>query len=349
MQKNYTTMNVTRLVSLLVLLTLAPLFVLSQNNTKVAVIAYYNLENLFDTIDSPDTNDAEFLPNGKNLWNTDKYYKKLSNMSRVISEIGNEYIKGGPTIIGVSEIENRAVLEDLISTEALKNSGYGIIHKDSPDYRGIDVALLYKVNSFRVINVTYHELYLDYDPNYRTRLQLCATGLLDNDTISVIVNHWPSRGNDEKYRVSAAQLTRKIVDSLYTVSNNARIFVIGDFNDDPVDRTILKVLGATGKDHKVEDKGLYNPMWKLFKKGVGSLAYRDSWNIFDQIIISKPLLDKNSKSWFFHKAHVFNKPYLIAKDGQYKGYPLRTYSYGIFINGYSDHLPVYVVIGKYIE
>ncbi len=332
--------------TLFILLCFAKVQAQEKQQYKAAVIAFYNLENLYDTINDPKINDEEFLPNGLNGWNTEKYTQKLKHMSEAISQIGDEILKGGPTLLGVSEIENQGVLEDLIAMPALKNSGYGIVHFDSPDRRGVDVALLYRKKDFTVIHATSSFLGMPGQPNWRTRDQLTVTGILDGDTISVVVNHWPSRGNGAEYRAEAAKLSRHIADSLYTTSATAKFFIMGDLNDDPVDPSVYKILGAKGKEKQVDAKGLFNPMWQLFKNGIGSLAYRDSWNLFDQIIISKPLLDKKPGSWHLHKTYVFNRPFLLNQDGQYKGYPHRTFVSGAWTNGYSDHLPVYTIIVK---
>jgi len=318
----------------------------AQHKVKAAVIAFYNLENLFDTIDDPTIDDSEFLPNGLNGWNASRYALKLKNMSEVISQIGNEFLPGGPTVLGVSEIENAGVLHDLIATPALLNSGYGVVHFNSPDFRGIDVGFLYKKKDFTIINATSTRLYLPSDSSWRTRDQLCVTGLLDGDPISIIVNHWPSRGNDEPYRLAAAALTKHIADSLYGLNPEAKIFIEGDLNDDPVDKSVLSVLGAKGKIKDVKKGGYFNPSWKLFKDGIGSLAYRDSWNLFDQIIVSEPIARADAAGWRLYKANVFKKPFLITKEGQYAGYPFRTFAGGAFAGGYSDHLPAYVVIVK---
>jgi hypothetical protein len=319
---------------------------IAQKQVKAAVIAFYNLENLFDTIDDPRINDAEFLPGGVNGWTTNRYNLKLKNMSEVISQIGSEVVKGGPTLIGVSEIENELVLRDLIAMPALQNSGYDIVHFDSPDKRGVDVGLLYKKKDFSVVNVTSTRLLMPSDTGFYTRNQLCVTGNLDGETISIIVNHWPSRGNSEPYRLAAAALSRHLADSLYKINSDAKIFIEGDLNDDPVDKSVSEVLGAQGKRDKVREKGLFNPMWELFRQGIGSLAYRDSWNLFDQIIISEPLIRNNASGWRLYKTQVFNKPFLITREGQYAGYPFRTFAGGAFAGGYSDHLPVYLIIVK---
>jgi hypothetical protein len=317
-----------------------------QKKAKVATIAFYNLENLFDTINDPEKNDEEFLPTGANHWTSERYLKKIANISQVISQVGDDFIKGGPTLLGISEIENRQVVEDLIKTPLLVNSGYGIVHYDSPDNRGVDVGLIYRKRDFKVINSVSARLNMPGQPNWKSRDQLVVTGLLDGDTVSVIVNHWPSRGNLPPYRAAAARLTRILADSLYKVSRNAKMVIMGDLNDDPVDESVNIILGAEGNEQKVKPGMLFNPMWKMFRDGIGSLAYRDSWNLFDQTIISEPLLHGKKGSWRWYKTKVYNQPFLITHDGQYSGYPFRTFAGGAYAGGYSDHLPVYTVIVK---
>ncbi len=306
-------------------------------------IAFYNVENLFDTIDDPNTNDAEFLPGGANRWTPQRYQAKLENMARVIAGIGNEMVKGGPAIIGLSEIENRGVLEDLINTPPLKELGYEIVHYDSPDRRGVDVGLIYKPSVFKVTNSTSNRLYMPGRTDFFSRDQLVVSGELLGEPISVIVNHWPSRRSGSEYREEAAKLSRHLSDSLMKAHKNAKIFVMGDLNDDPIDRSVAKVLGAKGKPADVNKGDLFNPMWQLHRDGIGSLAYRDAWNLFDQIIVSEPVLN-DSKGWKLHKAKVYNDTFLLQKDGPYAGYPFRTFAGGAYAGGYSDHFPVYLFL-----
>ncbi len=317
----------------------------AQEKTKAACIAFYNLENLFDTIDDPTTNDAEFLPGGTNKWTSDRYLRKLHNMAFVISRIGNEVMSGGPTIIGFSEIENRQVVQDLINAPPLNNMGYDIVHYDSPDKRGVDVALIYKKASFRVTNTTSNRLTIPWRSEWYTRDQLVVSGELDGDMIHVIVNHWPSRASGPEYREQAALLTRSLYDSLQREYRDAKVFIMGDLNDDPVDPSVYKVLNAKGKEKDVKKGDLFNPMYAMFRDGIGSLAYRDAWNLFDQIIVSEPLLDAK-KGWRYYKAKVFNEKFLLQQEGPYKGYPFRTYAGGAYAGGYSDHFPTYLFIVK---
>lgn len=326
------------------------MFAQEKKEYKVGCIAFYNLENIFDTLDTPNVNDEEFTPEGVNKWNGEKYKKKLENMSTVISQIGNEMFPGGPAIIGVCELENRNVLEDLISTPALKSSKYAIVHYDSPDRRGVDVGMLYRTDFFRVTSSRSARLIMSEDTLFRTRDQLVVSGIFDGEEMHVIVNHWPSRSSGEKVsspkRIAAAALTRSIVDSIYSTNPNAKIFIMGDLNDDPINASVTKVLGAKKNPDKLKTNDLYNPMYQMYKDGIGSLAYQDSWNLFDQIIVSAALVGKDKSDFKFFKAKVFNKPFITQQSGQYSGYPLRTFAGGAYTGGYSDHFPVYVFIIK---
>jgi hypothetical protein len=318
----------------------------AQEKTKAACIAFYNVENLFDTIDDPLKNDAEFLPNGMNQWTSARYYRKLENMAYVINQIGGEILKGGPTILGLSEIENRTVIEDLINTPPLKGMGYDIVHFDSPDKRGIDVGLIYKKAAFQVTNSTSNRLTMPGRTNWYSRDQLVVSGKLDGEMIHIIVNHWPSRAAGSEYREAAAALSLRLSDSIRMIDPDAKIFILGDLNDDPTDPSVYKVLGARGKVKEVKKDGLYNPMFKLHQQGIGTLAYRDAWNLFDQIIVSYPLISKEGTGWKYYKTGVFNQKFMLQKEGPYAGYPFRTFAGGAYAGGYSDHFPVYMFIVK---
>ncbi|NLH52876.1 MAG: endonuclease/exonuclease/phosphatase family protein [Bacteroidales bacterium] len=309
-------------------------------------MAFYNIENLFDTIDSPDTDDREFLPDGANQWNSNKYKVKLKNMAEVIGQIGDEFVTGGPSIIGLAEVENRTVLKDLINTPPLQGKGYGIVHFDSPDPRGVDVALLYKFRDFKVLNAVAVPLRMKNNPRFRSRDQLVVSGVSYGDTLHLIVNHWPSRRSGPEFRAAAASLTRHIVDSLNSVHPGAKIIVMGDLNDDPTDPSLTQFLQAKGSKKDLKTGDLFNPMYELFKKGVGSLAYRDAWNLFDQIIVSEPLVHKKKKGYYLYSTRIFSKPFLFNKEGQYAGYPFRTFAGGAWVGGYSDHLPSFIILRK---
>ena len=321
----------------------------NKRTFKIHTIAFYNVENLFDTINNPNKFD-EASPIMELKFNrNDAYTKKVSNMARVISEIGAEISNSAPAIIGLAEIENRQVLEDLANDPWLFQKDYGIAHFDSPDVRGIDVALLYQKELFIPLAISNHELKI-YDDFTRKRIytrdQLLVSGKLEGELIHVIVNHWPSRRGGEARsrpkRVAAARLNKRLIDSLQALKPYAKIFTMGDLNDDPTNASLKKILKAKKKKKNVKLKGIYNPMEAFFKKGLGSNAYRDAWSLFDQILITKPLLDKDYSSFRFYKAGIFNKHYLTNKKGRYKGYPFRSFADGGFTNGFSDHFPVYV-------
>lgn len=321
---------------------------------KVNTIAFYNLENLFDTENDPITFDDDRTPEGKDHWTKEIYQDKLKNMAKVIAEIGADVSGTTPAIIGVCEVENRTVLEDLVNQKPLIKKDYGIIHFNSPDRRGIDVALLYKKKLFTPTSYKAKELliYDDNDESKRvfTRDQLIVSGILDGDKINLIVNHWPSRRGGEKRsrskRIKAAKLNRQIIDSLFSEDPYAKIITMGDFNDDPTSPSIKKYLKAQQKKEGLSIKELYNPMEDIAKKGLGSLAYRDNWNLFDQIIISTELTKKEFSSYRFYKAGIYNKTYLVNAHGRYKGYPYRSYAEGRYTGGYSDHFPVYIYLIK---
>ncbi|WP_299259207.1 endonuclease/exonuclease/phosphatase family protein [uncultured Aquimarina sp.] len=332
----------------------AIIFSQEKKTYKINTIAFYNVENLFDTEDDPITYDDDRTPNGKDHWTEEIYKDKLKNMAKVISEIGSDVTKNTPALIGVAEIENRKVLEDLANEPVLLPKDYGIVQFDSPDRRGIDVALLYQKSLFRPVNTSVHELLIynngDEKKRVYTRDQLLISGYLDGDLIHVIVNHWPSRSGGEarsRYkREKAAALNKKIIDSLFDIDPYAKVITMGDLNDDPDNDSVKKVLAAKSEKEDVTLKGLYNPMYNMSKKGIGSLAWRDSWNLFDQIIVSKGLLDKDYSTYKYYKAGVYNKNYLANPRGRYKGYPYRSFANGAYTGGYSDHFPVYIYLIK---
>ncbi len=323
-----------------------------EKEYKAGCIAFYNLENLFDTINTENVRDEEFTPEGPNKWTPERYLVKLDKLAEVISQIGYDFTNDAPAIIGVSEIENIDVLEDLVNTPALKPYNYKIVHYNSPDKRGIDVGLLYQPKYFTVTGSVSYELGIEGRDDFFSRDQLLVSGLFDGEPINIVVNHWPSRRGGEKasrpLRIAAAKLSRSIADSLLQMDENAKVIVMGDFNDDPVDPSVKDFLKTSGKIDKIPKGYFYNPMDKLFKKGIGSLAWRDSWNLFDQIVVSQGLIGNDKKDFKFYKAGVYNKKHLKNKEGRYAGYPLRTYAGGIYQGGYSDHFPVYIYLIKEI-
>lgn len=318
----------------------------------IRTIAFYNVENLFDISNDSLTFDDDRTPNGKDHWTKKRYRQKISQISHVLSKIGNETTHTSPDIIGLCEVENKQVVEDLVNHDNLVKKNYGIIHVDSPDERGIDVALLYKKSVFVVNTFKSHRLLLHKKNGFRdyTRDQLVVSGFLDTEEFHFIVNHWPSRSGGEARskpnRLAAAKLNKRIIDSIRRINIDARIISMGDFNDDPTDESLKMILKTIGDKAKLDSISLFNPMETLHKKGIGSLAYRDKWNLFDQFFFTSNLVNNRQKFFGFWKAKVYHKTYLIDASGKYKGYPLRTYAGGSYVGGYSDHFPVYLFLIK---
>jgi len=328
----------------------------AQNNVQAGLIAFYNLENLFDTIDTPGVLDEEFTPDGPNRWTGNRYREKIGNMALAISRIGEEEgWKGGPAVLGVSEIENRSVLEDLVSHPLLKESNYQIVHYDSPDLRGVDVALLYRPRFFRLKASASPGLVLFNYQGERifTRDQLVVSGIFDGEPFHFIVGHWPSRSGGEMTtrprRNAAATLSRHLTDSLLTIDPEAKVVIMGDLNDDPSDESLRLYLRAAPDQEKLKEGELYNAMYPLFRKGIGSLNYRDGLNLFDQMIVTPALTGNDFSSYKLQYTRVFNKPFLMQKDGQYKAYPLRSFAGTVWQGGLSDHCPVYIIGVRYIK
>lgn len=324
-----------------------------EKKYKIHTVAFYNVENLFDTINDVNKNDEASpimeIEDGR----SEIYNKKLKNLSRVISEIGYSETNSLPTIVGLSEVENRRVIEDLINTGKLKNGNYGISHFDSPDARGIDVALIYRKDFFEILNQNSHFLELfnfNSGEPYYSRDQLVVDGFLDGERMFFIVNHWPSRSGGEMRsrpsRNKAAELNVQIIDSIRSIHKNPKILTMGDFNDDPKNESIKKILNAKKERDNVKDNDMFNPYEMMHSKGVGTLAYRDNWNLFDQIILSGTYLDNSFKEFSFYKSLIYNKKYLFNQSGRFKGYPFRSFGGGSYLDGYSDHLPVYILLIK---
>jgi len=320
---------------------------------QVAAIAFYNFENLFDTEDDPKNwGDDEFLPNGRYNYTEEVYNQKLTNLATVLKQLATDITPDGPAIIGTSEIENDKVLQDLVARPEIKERGYQFVHFDSPDSRGIDVAMLYNPKYFRVLSARALKTDISQsgEKGGKTRDVLYVQGILLGDTINVFVNHWPSRRGGEiasaPLRAIAAGVSKRIIDSLNAVNPRTKSIVMGDLNDDPVDQSVTKVLGAKGEKSEVPVDGLFNPFVNFYKKGIGTLGYDDRWNLFDQIIISGAFLHAGENEWKYYRAEVFNREFLKASFGRYKGYPHRSFDDTKWINGYSDHFPTIVYLVK---
>ncbi|SHG53519.1 endonuclease/exonuclease/phosphatase family protein [Flagellimonas flava] len=323
-----------------------------QSTYKLRTIAFYNVENLFDTINDTLIFDDERTPDGSYHWTSKRYTKKIENISHVLSEIGSGKSGTSPDIIGLCEVENRKVVQDLISHPNLLDKHYGIVHFDSPDARGIDVALLFKKEAFIPISFKSHRLLLFDELGERdyTRDQLVVGGMMDGEEFHFIVNHWPSRrGGTSKSspkRIRAALLNKRIMDSINRIDPEAKIISMGDLNDDPRDTSLKKVLKTKNRISLTDTTGIFNPMDKMYKKGIGSLAYRDKWNLFDQFFMTSNLIEQAQSGYTFWKAGIYAPTFIRNQSGKYKGYPLRTYSGKNYTGGYSDHFPVYLFLIK---
>ena len=345
-----------------------------QKKYVVRTVAFYNFENLFDTINNPN-NDEEWLPEGLQRWTSEKYKKKLENLSTVLMQIGkNDKQQEAPALIGGCEIENRNVLEDLVKHPNIIKYDYGIVHFDSPDKRGIDVALLYQKKHFKPtssINIPLiiyrgnsnekdketeedkidkDKIEIAYDNRVYTRDILLVTGFLDGEEINVLVNHWPSRSGGEKksspFREAAGRLAKKTMDSIYNKNPNAKIILMGDLNDGSYNKSVKVGIGAKLKKSEVQQFGIFNPFEQMFKDGNSTLFYRDSGDIFDQIMVSEALVKEDFSTYQYWKSGIYNKPFMIQKFGRYAGYPLRHSENEI---GYSDHFPVYIYLVKEVK
>ena len=322
-------------------------------------VMFYNLENLFDTINNNGQYDYDFTPQGAYQWDGVKYWQKQHNMAYAISQME---VKGspaeGPVIIGVGEVENLSVLQDLVKQPELKGRRYQIIHHDSPDPRGIDVALLYNPRFFKVLNVTTQSIKKYLDEPVETRDQLTVTGMLAGEKVSIMVNHWPSRRRGTEasnyLREAAGRMARATMDSLLLDDPNQGIIFMGDLNDDPQNKSCSEALGAK-KDIKdcTEPGSCFNPWWNILNRGIGTLGYKGNWNLFDQIIFTDYFLknyeSKDKPTLTFSRAEVLNRKFLRSNEGDRQGYPLRTFSGGVFLNGYSDHFPTMIYLVKEVK
>ena len=297
----------------------------------------------------------DFTENSAKNWSPAKFNQKLGNLAKVISELGRKYTNDNPVIVGLIEVENRQVIEELLKQPLLAKSNYGIVHYNSYDARGIDIAIIYQKSRFKVTEQYKKEIKIFGDEGYRsyTRDVVVVKGYLDGEHVAFFMNHWPSRSGGEARslprRIAAAKVLKEEMDKARAEDPGIKLFAMGDFNDDPVSPSLKKHLGAVGDPSELSDKTpYYNLMMKLYKAGVASLAYRDAPNLFDQIIVSKNLYspEKLSKTYSIYHTEIFAPDYLINSQGQWKGYPLRSWDGDNFTGGYSDHFPAVTVIQK---
>ena len=308
-------------------------------STKLT-LAFYNLENLFDTLKDPNILDADFTPHGDLKWNHERYTQKLNGLAKTIAQVGKAETGQAPALIGVAEVENKKVLNDLLQTEELHTLNYDFVHHNSPDERGIDTALLYDKNRFEVLESRSYSLHLQTAQGVRdfTRDILYVEGKLAGVAVFVLVNHWPSRGEgvaiSEPKRIAAAERNREIIQEIQARDPEARILIMGDFNDDPQSIAV--------RDHLVSTD-FYNPMVFLLTRYAGSLNHRGDWYLFDQIILSPNWMKAYDNPLEYEKSAIYNPEYLKEQEGKYRGNPLRTYAGDKYLGGLSDHFPVYTI------
>ena len=316
----------------------------------LSAIGFWNVENLYDTLNDQWKNDEDFTPVGIYAWNGERYRTKIKHLSDVISQLATDATPDGLAILGLSEIENQSVVKDLVNAPKLKKRNYQVVHVEGPDARGVDVSFIYNPSYFKVQKVVSQHVTVVTDSAHKTRDILVVSGFFLAEPMAILVNHWPSRRGGEMAsrpnRIEAAKVARRITDSILTVNPKTKIAIIGDLNDDPVDVSVKKHLGTFSEYNSPLEGRFFNPMDKLYLDGIGSLAWQDSWNLFDQIILNQNWLGGNFDTWQYYTARVFNKPFLKSDFGNFKGYPLRTFSGATYTAGYSDHFPVYIIIAK---
>lgn len=334
---------------------------------KGYVMGFYNLENLFDIYDDPVKNDEEYLPDGKNKWTEVKYRKKLQNMAKVIRSM-KEDNGVWHSVLGVSEIENRLVLEDLVIEPQIAEANYQIIHYDGPDRRGVDVALLYKPEDFKYIEsesipFTFEGSSIDFlmdkqqQDDFRTRDILMVHGLIGGEHFAIYVAHLPSRAGGKKggnqLRDRGAEIMYDHAMKMQEKHPGIKIVCMGDMNDNPTDPSMAEYLHGKEKIADVTSSDMFSPFVEMLKAGYGSLAYQGVWSIYDLILVNNALANAPDgglkirplgKQGFYGR--VYKKPFMITQKGQYKNYPFRTFSNGAFVGGFSDHYPTYIVVGK---
>lgn len=325
----------------------------SEKKYNMYAIGFYNQENLFDTCHDYGKRDYDFLPTGSYKWNGVKYSHKLKNMAYALSDMGTDKLPVGCAFIGLSEVENAKCLTDLCAQEPLAKRGMKFVHFEGVDKRGVDVAALYNPSLF---NVDWDKTKLvpfeREDTSFYTRGFLMVHGTIANEHVCMIVCHLPSRlRGDDFYRVSGAQQIAKLKAQVLADDPQTKVMVMGDMNDDPTDRSMTKGLNGKAEISEVGADDMYNPWIKVIKSGTGTLQYDGKWNLFDQILVSPNMLNKDKKSkdfttLKFFQNQIFRRDYLIQTEGKYKGSPKRTTAGGQWLDGYSDHLPVVIYLLK---
>jgi predicted extracellular nuclease len=356
-KKPFTLSNFKNMKTLKFTISIVALLLFTVVHAQTYSIMFYNVENLYDTEKSEGVFDEEFTPDGAKKWTDQRYWRKIDRLTEVFFEIGKA-TGGFPIVIGLCEIENRSVLQDLANGQRVASARYSIVHYDSPDARGMDNAFLYRSDIVEYVSSKPIPVTDSNNPRWRTRDIIWFTGKIDGETFHFFANHWPSRRGGERAsaprRELAASILRHVVDSLQNVDATAKIIIMGDFNDDPNNNSVQNVLRTNGNMKKMKDGELFNPFFALHKAGHGTLAWTDGWNLFDMVIVSQNMMNNTGgfqiKSQGAgknqHYGFIFNRPFLQQQEGRFKGYPWRTYVGDTFTDGYSDHFPVYILINK---
>ena len=351
-------------ILLSILLVLAPASARAEGK-KSYVIGFYNLENLFDTYHDEGKNDYEYLPDGANEWTEFKYAKKLSNMARVIRAMRDEN-KAYHAVLGVSEIENRHVLEDLVSEPAIADAHYQIVHYDGPDRRGVDVALLYRPELFTVLEsksipFTFEGSAIKFSMTqeeqdaFRTRDFLMVRGMLGGEMFAFFVAHMPSRLGEKSndLRSRGGEIMYGECQRLMQEYPGIKIVVMGDMNDNPTDDSMFVYMHGREKIQEVGPADFFSPFVSMLKAGYSSLYYRGENNIYDIIVVSSSLVNAPKGTLKIqpivkkkYYARIFAQPFMTQQEGQYAGQPFRTFSNGAFVGGYSDHYPTYIIVSN---
>jgi hypothetical protein len=322
----------------------------SKKKYFIANIGFWNVENLYDTLNDVWKNDEDFTPSGKNVWNGARYRTKIDRLAEVIQVMGTDASPDGMAVMGLCEIENKGVVLDLVRSKRIASRNYQVVHIEGPDARGVDPSFIYNPSYFKVSKAVSYHVTIVTDSAHKTRDILVVSGSFVGEPMTFLVNHWPSRRGGEMAsrpnRNAAAKVARHIADSVSAADPKAKIIIMGDLNDDPTNVCVKEVIGTYGEIKDAEKGKYFNPMEKPFKEGIGTLSWNDSWNLFDQTLLNEPFLPRNYETWQYYHVRIFNKAFLKSDFGNFKGGTFRTYGGSTYLGGYSDHFPVFITIAK---
>lgn len=320
-----------------------------HKHLETYAVGFYNLENLFDTIHDKGKNDYEYLPTGTYKWGDLKYRNKIERISTVLADMATDISSAGMAVVGVSEVENSSVLQALVESKELKSRGWKYIHVDGADMRGVDCALLYNPLFYTPISYKLVPYLLENGSDeYKTRGFLVVSGKMCGEHLCFIVNHWPSRRAKSHTRERAAIQVRALKDSIMLADPESKIIIMGDMNDNPDNNSMKISLGALlDRKELKRTSDIFNPWYKVLRNdGIGTLNYRGKWNLYDQIVFTANLVGKDCSTLKYDRAEVFSRSYMFQSEGKYKGLPKRTHAAGVWLDGYSDHLPVIIYLVK---